>query len=238
MTDDELELKILQRFVDQYRKAVTGPNPDDKRARELDMREVLQGLTDKTGPDLDYETKSWHERLVEQPHGRPNAPLKPGVSGQKYSGRAFRSGTIAPAWDRIRELQRMLGVNVGPAPSQITITINDSTIAGLNLGTVIGNIQSTVSTLHQTNPDIASALAKLVEAVGRDESLGDQRREVIESLNQVAEEATKPEGIRRVGLVKMLLSGVGLILSKSANLAEIWQTWGEAIKGFFGLRGQ
>ncbi|MGH2395822.1 MAG: hypothetical protein ACRDFW_02305 [bacterium] len=236
MTDDELELKILQRFVDQFRKAATGLDPDDKRARELDMREVLHELTGKTGAELDYETESWHKRLVERPHGgHPNAPLRPGASGQKYGARAFRAGAVAPAWDRIRDLQRLLGVNAAHSPSHVTINIQNSTVAGLNLGTVIGNIEAAVSTLQQTDPEIATALARLVEAVGRDESLGDQRREVIESLNQVAEEATKPFATRRTGLVKTLLAGIQVALAQSAHISEVWQTFGPTIKGYFGL---
>lgn len=41
MTEDELELKILQHFVDQHRRAGPDTSPKVKEAQELDMRDVL-----------------------------------------------------------------------------------------------------------------------------------------------------------------------------------------------------
>ena len=62
MSEDELELKILERFVDQYKIAST-EHGDDKHARELDMRDVVRELTGKDGVELDYETETWYQRL-------------------------------------------------------------------------------------------------------------------------------------------------------------------------------
>lgn len=117
----------------------------------------------------------------------------------------------------------------------VTINIQDSTVAALNLGTVMGNLQTAVTTLQQGDPEISTALQKVIEVVAAEESLGDHRREVIESLSQIGEEATRPEAQRRIGLVKTLLGGVAAALAQAANVAQIWQTYGSAIARHFGL---
>lgn len=109
MTEDELELKILQHFVDQHRRAGPDTSPHIKEAQELDMRDVLRELTGKIGDDLNYEADLWYTRLVVKPSpGVPVAPLRPGKSGGRYRARAFMIRGFGPAWDRIRELQRIL----------------------------------------------------------------------------------------------------------------------------------
>ncbi len=46
MTDEELELSILEKYVVRHQQAETAdPRATDKCARELDMREVLRELT-------------------------------------------------------------------------------------------------------------------------------------------------------------------------------------------------
>ncbi len=134
----------------------------------------------------------------------------------------------------ILEREAGLGVATTMAHS-VTINIQGSTVAALNLGTVMGNIQATVTSLQQGDPEMATALRTMIEAVAAEESLGDRRRDVIESLGQVGEEATKPEGQRRTGLVRALLGGVGAAIAHSAKVAQIWQGFGPAIARYFGL---
>ncbi len=134
----------------------------------------------------------------------------------------------------ILEREASLGVAAAPAQS-VTINIQGSTVAALNLGTVMGNIQAAVTSLQQGDPEMATALRTLIEAVAAEESLGDRRRDVIESLGQVGEEAMKPEGQRRTGLVRALLGGVSAAIAHSAKVAQIWQGFGPAIARHFGL---
>ena len=204
------------------------------------MRDVLHELTGRTGDELNYDAEIWYKRLVVRPSpGLPATPLRPGKSGGQYRARAYIASGFGPAWNRIKELERVVGSQRAAAsPSQITINIHGNTIAALNLGTVVGNIEASIATLQQGDPDVARALKELVEAILADETLGDQRRDVVESLNQVAEEAKKPPGSRSIGLVKILLIGVGYVLIHSANLAQIWQTWSKPITRFFGLPDQ
>ena len=65
VTDDELELSILEKYVTLHQAAQTAELPAaDKCARELDMREVLRELTNEEGTNLDYMAGLWLDRLV------------------------------------------------------------------------------------------------------------------------------------------------------------------------------
>jgi hypothetical protein len=154
-------------------------------------------------------------------------------SGQ-WAGTPMVAKTLAARELGILEHEASLGVAAAMAQS-VTISIQGSTVAALNLGTVMGNIEATVATLQQGDPEMAAALRTLIEAVAADESLGGQRRDVIESLIQVGEEATKPEGQRRIGLVKTLLGGVAAVLSYAPKVAQIWQSFGPVVTRHFGL---
>jgi len=58
MTDDELEIAILQRFVRQYEVGETvDPDLRNKCARELDMQQVINELTKEEGQALEFRTK-------------------------------------------------------------------------------------------------------------------------------------------------------------------------------------
>jgi hypothetical protein len=112
MTDDEIELQILQAYVERHKAAYGDP---DKCARELDLREELASVTGKAGADLEHDADLWLRRLAP---GRPgyepgplrrcsNSTLRDGA--HRYHLRAFQGDTDrpAPAWDRIRELRRI-----------------------------------------------------------------------------------------------------------------------------------
>lgn len=120
MTEDELELRILQRFVAQHEAVGTaGVGEDDKCARELDMRDVIRELTGKEGPALEYHSNLWFKRLVERPsqHG-VKAPLRPCSRGDKFRARAFTAKHLAPAWDRIRELEPRVAQSQAATPQR------------------------------------------------------------------------------------------------------------------------
>ena len=71
MTDDELELSILEKYVAQHQEAETAePRATDKCARELDMREVLRELTSEEEANLSYKADLWINRLARIIHDR------------------------------------------------------------------------------------------------------------------------------------------------------------------------
>jgi diguanylate cyclase (GGDEF)-like protein len=111
MTEDEIELRILRMYVDQHKTAeLAHPERRNKCARELDMRQVIAGITGESGPELDYAARLWHGRLAPQQSGS-KGPLRPCSDSQinkaahRYHARAFTDADKAPAWERIRELE-------------------------------------------------------------------------------------------------------------------------------------
>jgi hypothetical protein len=77
----------------------------------------------------------------------------------------------------------------------VNINIQGSTIAALNLGTVVGDLQPTVNALQQAGqPDVAEALKQLAETVAEAQGIGErERRDAIELIAAVGEEASKGE---------------------------------------------
>lgn len=112
MTLDETELEILRRFVAQH-EAAGAKGEDDKCARELNLRQVVQGVTGKAGPDLDYHFRFWWQRLVGRPAaGYEVSLLRQCSRGHSENARAYMTGAHAPAWERVQELERQLGQSV------------------------------------------------------------------------------------------------------------------------------
>jgi hypothetical protein len=114
MTDDELELRALEAYVARFE---ADPNAPDKCARELDLRDVLAGLTGESGSRLDALAEVWLRRLAPVAAGNRPGPLRRcshSVRNQaehRFHLRAFQSDSGSPAWDRIRELKRDVPVS-------------------------------------------------------------------------------------------------------------------------------
>ncbi|MFQ5853428.1 MAG: hypothetical protein ACE5JU_22950 [Candidatus Binatia bacterium] len=111
MTDAQLELAILRRYVEHHDSVGTDAH---KCARELDMRQVISSATG--GPTDDETVRRWHARLA-PPRPYPEGVLRPcsdstvNKGPHRFHARAFYEPGRAPAWDRIRELENQL-----PAP--------------------------------------------------------------------------------------------------------------------------
>jgi diguanylate cyclase (GGDEF)-like protein len=112
MDDDELELKILEAYVGHWERVETEAqgDPTSKCVRELDMHDVLGGITDG-GADLGIRARLWHGRLSGQITYDAARPLRPCSDGSlvreahRYHARAYNESGRWPAWDRIRELR-------------------------------------------------------------------------------------------------------------------------------------
>ena len=77
VTDDKLELSILEKYVGLHQAAQTAELPAaDKCLRELDMREVLREFTGEEGANLDYMADLWLGRLAQRLPGTSKGPLR------------------------------------------------------------------------------------------------------------------------------------------------------------------
>jgi diguanylate cyclase (GGDEF)-like protein len=105
MTDAELELAILRRYVEQHDAVGTKAH---KCARELDMRVVISDIIGR--PADEAVVKRWHSRLA-PPSPYPAGVLRPCSDSQVNNGphqfhaRAYYEPGKAPAWERIAQLE-------------------------------------------------------------------------------------------------------------------------------------
>lgn len=109
MTDQELELAILQRYV-EHLDAIGMKAP--KCARELDMKEVISTAIGE--PAAEVVVQRWHSCLAP-----PSPPYPPGVlrpcsdstvnkGPHRFHARAYFETGKKPTWDRIAELRSQL----------------------------------------------------------------------------------------------------------------------------------
>jgi len=122
-------------------------------------------------------------------------------------------------------LEVKLGMNEKGASAAPAITISNSMVGNLNLGTVIGNLNSSIRQLTvEGHKDLGAALSKLSEAILISDELGDSaKKELLEHAAFVSGEMTLPEEQRKMAPVRtsieMLKSGV-LVASQ---LVTLWQ---------------
>ncbi len=138
LDEDELELLILQKFVEHYSETHLAQKrsgaTDNKCQRELNMGEVLHEITGWKEDKLEVEKEHWFGTLVStRPAYRDEKPLRCCSDREsrggphKWHARAFEDGTGAvPARKRIRELRTQ---------RQQQVSIDSLTVEGVaNIG--------------------------------------------------------------------------------------------------------
>jgi hypothetical protein len=120
------------------------------------------------------------------------------------------------------------------------IHLSNSTVGILNTGEIedVRSISVNVSTLAETgHAEMAKAIKELTEAVATNQELSaGERAYVLENLEELSRQALLPPDERaKSGVIKSLVSGVGASVSAAGGLAEVWSTWGEQIRTFFGF---
>jgi hypothetical protein len=109
-------------------------------------------------------------------------------------------------------------------PTLNNINISNSQIGVLNTGT-IGTIDNAVGVIQQHGePDAATALKTLTEAIAEapDLSVADKNK-ALELTSLVATEAAAPAEKRRKGAMGAILSELGSTLRTSAAVVKIWE---------------
>jgi hypothetical protein len=102
----------------------------------------------------------------------------------------------------------------------------------------IESISMSISTLLSNGEtNAASAFKQLTEALTTASQLNPAvRSDALENLQELALQAALPPSQRaRTSTTKALLASLGATLATTANLAQIWSTWGPHIRAVFGL---
>jgi hypothetical protein len=129
-------------------------------------------------------------------------------------------------------LEARLGVHQAGEPRMTTFNISNSTIANLNLGSVVGDLNSSIQQLSTAGQaELAETIRKLTEAIGATQDLtDDSRKEMLEHLSVLSEESAKPPEQRKMGPVKSSLVALRSGLGVAAQLFSVYQGLEHALK--------
>jgi hypothetical protein len=127
-----------------------------------------------------------------------------------------------------------------PTNPAVNIKLNNSTIGILNTGQIehVQSISVHVASLAESGyTEVAKALKELTEAVAASKEISSHERSyVLDNLEELSKQASLPPTERaKTGVVKSILAGVASSLGAAGGLAEVWSTWGDKIRIFFGF---
>jgi hypothetical protein len=119
---------------------------------------------------------------------------------------------------------------------RVRIDVSNSQIGTLNLGTIVGDVENHLSAVSDPDAEEArDALQRLTQAIVDADGLpDDRRRELLEQIDLLAEEASRPPERRRPAVVRPVLTGIAASLSAAGGLAEVWDAVGPTLLQFFG----
>jgi hypothetical protein len=122
------------------------------------------------------------------------------------------------------------------------INVYRSNIGVMNTGVMqVRTLESIAQHLERipstADDQIAYALREVTKAVAEAPNLNDAKRsETLDQLDGLAQQASLPVADRSVGVSRALVNALSQSLEAAGNLADIWSTWGETIKRFFGIQ--
>jgi hypothetical protein len=120
-----------------------------------------------------------------------------------------------------------------------TVYIQNSNVANLNVVSQVGTINTALQTIFRgdtSQKEFAQALEQLTQAVLGETALQDvDKREVMDALSTIAEQAAKPPQEQSKGILKAAVTWLPTAVSAARSLTELWETVGPIIKGHLGI---
>jgi hypothetical protein len=128
-------------------------------------------------------------------------------------------------------LEARLGMHTEEKPVTI-LNISDSTIASLNLGTVVGDLTASVQTLNnQGQKEFAHAIQALAEGLAASAELqADHRKELLEHLAFLSAEVASPPEKRKMGPLKSSIAFLRARIADVTQLASLWSAVEQVLK--------
>ena len=124
-------------------------------------------------------------------------------------------------------LEGVLGMHRRDQPQ---VNISNSTIANLNLGTIVGDLNGSIQILTTAGQtELAAALRKLTEAISTSVEVAN-KKEMIENLTHISEEAALPPEKRKTGPLKAVMESLKTGVAVTSQLVALWQNVERALK--------
>lgn len=187
----------------------------------------LKVFQDKLNQYIDGGVNGVKQRSTIQPRGA-GGPVLVQIADQKaYSLKARLNQTLAAL-----PLEVRLGMTPSGQPNMANIHISNNTIANLNLGSIIGDLNGSIHQLNTTGHDeLAGKLGKLTEGIADCSDLNDgTRKEMLEHLAVVSEEAAKPMEKRKMGPLKTSLEAIKSGAAVGTQLLTLFQSAEHALR--------
>jgi len=188
----------------------------------------LRPFKDKLDQYIDGGVNAFRQRSTLQPRGAAGPALMREAERRAYSAKARLNNRLAAM-----PLEARLGMHEMDEPRVTNLHISNSTIANLNLGNVIGDLNSSIEQLGTAgHNDLGEKFGKMTEAIAASADLDDStRKEVLEHLAVVSTEAAKPVDKRRMGPLKTSLEAIKSGVAVGTQLLTLWQGVEHALKG-------
>lgn len=122
-------------------------------------------------------------------------------------------------------------------PASISINISGGQVGNLNLGSIVGNIDVKLkSIVDQGGDKIGNALKELTEQVVQSATIeNEQKKEILEQLDELASQAAAPVEERKSGVVKSVLTALNDALGGIEKVGELWDKYKDLFFGAFGI---
>ena len=194
--------------------------PEDEERWYSDLLETLMLINHDQQARLYRELEADTQRIL----GRSSEPfvgeVKPRLNQLSYL--YLEEAELMKAEREHRK--EVLPATVAPVQN-ITLNINNSQVAGLNVAGTVDNIQATVNSLQAAGAEkLAEALKALAEAIPASPSLSDrEKRESLELVSAVGDELARPPEQRRVSVLKGIGNSPRTTLSSTGKLYALYE---------------
>ncbi len=113
-----------------------------------------------------------------------------------------------------------------------TVNISHSAVATLNLGSIVGELNSSIQILSNAGQgELAKSVGQLTEAITASPHFNETlRRDLLEHLALVSAEAALPVEKRKMGPLKSSIATLRSGLSVATQLVTLWQAVEQALK--------
>jgi hypothetical protein len=198
------QARVLGRINWQLREAATASGPSEEGLRRLiaigeHLCEFHRGLP--------AHHRKWFYECQSLVGGS-------GAKEQFYGVLAELHGE----WQRAAMMRKM------EQSGGVHFEISDSQIGTLNLGTIVGDVESKLTILDANDAaEIRTGLTRLTQAALREDELDeDAKRELIESISVLADEANRKPDERRKSVVHSVTQAIAAIASTATGISVIW----------------
>jgi hypothetical protein len=187
----------------------------------------MKALEDKLDRYVDGAVNGVHQRSTIRTPGAVGSAISHVAQQRASSVKARLNQKLAAL-----PLEARLGVHPSGGATVNTFNISNSTIANLNLGNVVGDLNSSIQQLNTAGcTELAEGFRRMTDALGSSQELNDDsRKEMLEHLSVVSGESAKPAEQRKMGPLKSSLVALRSGIGVAAQLFAVYQGLEHALK--------